>query len=262
MPVPLPQIAPPPAPTAPIPGPIPAPMPGPAPMPMPGQVAARLSQVGKHYRLGATALPALVDLSLTLQARDFAVIVGPSGSGKTTLLNLIGCIDRPDTGRVEVLGQDVTALSERELTRLRRDRIGFIFQNFALIPVLSAAENVEYPLVLAGVAATERRLRVAEALDMVGLGARASHRPNALSGGQRQRVAIARALIKRPALVIADEPTANLDSRTGQDLMTALRRMQADLGTTFVIATHDPEVQAHAGRRFRLRDGHLVTEES
>lgn len=224
-------------------------------------VACRVSDANKHYRMGQTTVQALSDLSLVIARGEFTAIIGPSGSGKSTLLNMLGCIEMPDHGRVEVLGHDTSALSDSELTRLRRDNIGFIFQNFSLIPVLSAAENVEYPLILSRVPAAERRLRVAEVLDQVGLGDRADHRPGELSGGQRQRVAVARALIKRPRLVIADEPTAALDSKTGQDLMVMMRRIQAEIGTTFIVATHDPAVQAHAGRRLTLVDGRIVSDE-
>lgn len=225
-------------------------------------VICRAEHVVKTYQMGQTQVRALDDLSMAIDEGEFTAIVGPSGSGKSTLLNMIGCIELPDSGKVEVFGHDVSHHSDQVLTRLRRDNIGFIFQHFSLIPVLSAAENVEYPLILSRVPAAERRERVAAMLTEVGLASRANHRPGELSGGQRQRVAIARALIKRPRLVIADEPTAALDSRTGQELMALMSRIQSESGTTFVIATHDPAVQAHATRRCTIIDGRIAAEEN
>ncbi|MFV0334852.1 MAG: ABC transporter ATP-binding protein [Tropicimonas sp.] len=232
------------------------------PAPVACPVACKVSNASKYFQMGKTRITALDGLSISIDAGAFVAIAGPSGSGKSTLLNLLGCIELPDRGSVEVLGHDTSGMSDGALTRVRRDAIGFIFQNFSLIPVLSAAENVEYPLVLAGMARDKRRELVAGMLEQVGLADRARHLPGELSGGQRQRVAIARALVKSPRLVIADEPTANLDSRTGQELMKTMRRIQEQSRTTFVVATHDPAVQAHASRRFTIVDGRVTGEES
>jgi putative ABC transport system ATP-binding protein len=186
------------------------------------------------------------------------VLCGPSGSGKTTLLNLLGLIDRPDKGQLMVLGTDVSQLSDAALSDFRRDHIGYIFQNFNLLPVLTAQENVEYPLAIAATQAGERRRRAAEALAAVGLSAVAAHLPGQLSGGQRQRVAIARALVKRPQLILADEPTANLDARNGAAIIELLRQLQREQRLTIVVSSHDQFVQAQADHHFELRDGQLV----
>jgi ABC-type lipoprotein export system ATPase subunit len=218
----------------------------------------RAAALAKRYRMGDSEVRALDGVDLEIRGGEFAVVAGPSGSGKSTLLHLLGGLDRADAGRVEVEGRDLTALSERERTLLRRRRLGFVFQAFHLVPVLTALENVEWPLLVDRVAPEERRQRAAGALRAVGLGERLDHRPDALSGGERQRVAIARALVHRPAAVLADEPTGNLDSATAGavvDLMTTLNR---DLGTTFVLATHDPALIERARRRIRLTDGRVV----
>jgi len=195
-----------------------------------------LRNVTKTYRLDTVAVPALDGVSLDIRPGRFTVLCGPSGSGKTTLLNMMGCIDRPDAGEVQVGGQAVQALPDDALSDFRARHVGFIFQNFNLLPVLTAFENVEYPLVLAGVAAPERKARVRALLDAVGLGARAGNLPGQLSGGQRQRVAIARALATEPALVLADEPTANLDSQTGAEIIALMRRLQRARGASFVFS--------------------------
>ena len=220
--------------------------------------AVRLDHVAKTYRAGAVEVAAIHDISLDIPPCRFATIIGPSGSGKTTLLNLIGCIDMPSSGRVEVNGTDVGRLSDTALADFRARHIGFIFQNFSLVPVLSAYENVEYPLLLIGMAAGERRRRTQEMLDAVGLERQAHQRPNELSGGQKQRVAIARALVKQPDLVLADEPTANLDSTTGAAIIALMQRMQAELRTTFIFSTHDQQLMSHAEETFTIRDGSLV----
>jgi len=186
------------------------------------------------------------------------VISGPSGSGKTTLLNLIGCIDRPDGGDITVAGQAVQRLSDDALSEFRARHIGFIFQSFNLLPVLTAYENVEYPLLFQAVARATRRRRVEEALERVGLAAHARHRPDQLSGGQQQRVAIARALVTGARLILADEPTANLDSRTGEAIIDLLEEARRDRGTTFVMATHDPGLVRRAGRVVRVQDGRVL----
>lgn len=221
----------------------------------------RLDQVVKTYRTEAVAVDAVRDISLDIAPHRFSMIVGPSGSGKTTLLNLIGCIDTPSAGQVEVCGQACGRLSDNALSDFRARHIGFIFQGFNLVPVLSAYENVEHPLMLLGVAPAERRRRTMAVLDAVGLTAQARQRPNELSGGQKQRVAVARALVKEPSIVLADEPTANLDSETGAAIIGLMHRMQADLRTTFIFSTHDPQLMSHAEETFVIRDGRLVSHE-
>jgi len=197
-------------------------------------------------------------VSLDISRECFAMIVGPSGSGKTTLLNLIGCIDTPTSGKVEVCGQDVGALSDNAVSDFRARTIGFIFQGFSLVSVLSAYENVEYPLLLTGMPARERRDRTLAMLEAVGLSQQRRQRPNELSGGQKQRVAIARALVKQPGIVLADEPTANLDSKTGAGIVELMRRIQAESKTTFIFSTHDPHLMSHADETFMIRDGQLT----
>jgi putative ABC transport system ATP-binding protein len=218
----------------------------------------RLENVVKTYRGGEIAVSAVNGISLTIRRQRFTMIVGPSGSGKTTLLNLIGCIDVPDTGRIEVCGDDTGTLSDTEITDFRARNVAFVFQNFNLFPVLTAYENVEYPLLLIGMPEAERRARVNSLLEAVGLGAQARHRPNQLSGGQKQRVAIARALVKHPELVLADEPTANLDSRTGEQIIDLMHRMQHDEKVSFVFSSHDPQLMSRAEDTFVIRDGRLV----
>jgi len=218
--------------------------------------------VSKDYMLGKTVVPALRDVSLEVEEGEFLSIAGPSGSGKTTLLNLVGCVDTPTAGTVVVAGQDTAKLSERALTDLRLRTIGFIFQSFNLVSVLSVFQNVEFPLLLQGaLSKQERRSRVGDLLAAVGLDAHARHRPSELSGGQRQRVAIARALVTRPKLVLADEPTANLDSTTGGNIIDLMRDMNRRDGTTFVFSTHDPKVMAHANAIVRIEDGRIAGRE-
>jgi putative ABC transport system ATP-binding protein len=218
----------------------------------------RLSHVGKRYRVGSTEVKALDDISLAIPSNRFSIVIGASGSGKTTLLNLVGCIDSPTDGAVEVCGQDVTQLSDDTLADFRARNIGFIFQNFSLIPVLTAYENVEYPLMLLGMTASPRHARVMAMLEAVGLAEHAHRFPNELSGGQKQRVAIARALVKRPTLVLADEPTANLDSVTGASIIALMRHIQAEVKTTFIFASHDAQLISHADEIFAIRDGKLL----
>lgn len=224
----------------------------------PPAAAVKVDAVSKSYHLGKVEVPALNDVSLTIRSGIFAFVVGPSGSGKTTLLNLIGCIDQPDRGSVWIRGQNSALLSENERSDFRAKTIGFIFQSFNLIPVLSTYENVEYPLLLTAVGAKERRERTRAMLDAVGLTAHRDHRPNELSGGQRQRVAIARALIKEPSLLLADEPTANLDSHTGEAIVSLMRSLQERAKTTFIFSSHDPQLMEHAQETFVLRDGRIV----
>ena len=219
--------------------------------------------VTKIYMLGKTEVPAVRDVSIDVEEGEFLSIAGPSGSGKTTLLNLVGCVDTPSSGTVVVNGHDTATLSERALTDLRLRTIGFIFQSFNLVPVLSVFQNVEFPLLLQGrVARRERRERVEALLAAVGLEAHARHRPSELSGGQRQRVAVARALVTRPRLVLADEPTANLDSQTGETIIDLMRDMNRRDGTTFIFSTHDPKVMSHANAVVRIADGRIAAREA
>jgi putative ABC transport system ATP-binding protein len=220
--------------------------------------AVRLRRVAKTYASGAVAVAALKSVTLDIPRHRFTMVVGPSGSGKTTLLNLIGCIDAPSAGGVEVCGQDMSKLGDNALSDFRARNIGFIFQGFSLVPVLSAYENVEYPLLLVGTPAGERKQRTLAMLDAVGLAAQRRQKPNELSGGQKQRVAIARALVKHPEIVLADEPTANLDTRTGAAIIELMHKVQAEFATTFIFSTHDPQLISHADETFSLRDGELV----
>ncbi len=220
----------------------------------------RLTNVNKSYRLGRVDVRALDGVDLDVDRGDFLALAGPSGSGKTTLLNLIGCIDKPNGGRVVIDGVDVTAVPLHRLAATRRDALGYIFQTFNLIPVLTAYENVEYPLLLQNVGRRERDARVQRWLDQVGISAQAKQRPDQLSGGQRQRVAIARAMVAEPKLVLADEPTANLDQETAAHILDLLAKLNSETGTTFVFATHDPAVMARALRCVRLRDGRIAQE--
>jgi putative ABC transport system ATP-binding protein len=223
-----------------------------------GGSVVRLSAVVKTYRAGDVEVPAVMGISFEIPRQRFSMIVGPSGSGKTTLLNLIGCIDRPTQGTVIVGGKNVGALDDNAISDFRAKRVGFIFQNFSLIPVLTAWENIEYPLMLLGVPATVRREQTTRMLEAVRLSDQRNRRPNELSGGQKQRVAIARALVKGPDFVLADEPTANLDSQTGASIVDLMRRMQEEYSTTFVFSTHDPHLMSHADETFTIRDGQLV----
>jgi len=217
-----------------------------------------LLDTSKSYRIGEIETRALDDVSLTVDSGEFTALVGPSGSGKTTLLQIIGCLDKPDRGTVTINGKDVTRLNANGRADMRREVIGFIFQFFALVPVLDAYENVELPLLLNGVGAKERRERVMGLLDAVGLSDRIHNRPDQLSGGQQQRVAIARALAPRPLMVLADEPTANLDTANGEQAMEIMKRLNEQTGTAFIFATHDPRVMSYARRTVKLLDGRIV----
>ncbi|MCO4760199.1 MAG: ABC transporter ATP-binding protein [Myxococcales bacterium] len=222
----------------------------------------RLSGVQKIYKLGKVEVPALKGIDLEINAGDFAVIAGPSGSGKTTLLNLIGCVDVATTGTVMVDGHDTGTLSESALTRLRLEHLGFIFQSFNLVAVLDAFDNVEFPLLLQGkLNKAERRERVEDIMASVGLTDYMHHRPNELSGGQRQRVAVARALVTKPRIVMADEPTANLDSQTGHQIIDLMKKLNQEEGTTFIFSTHDPKVMSQADRSIELIDGLVASSE-
>ncbi len=221
-----------------------------------------VQDVSKTYMLGKTVVPALRGVTLDIEKGEFLSIAGPSGSGKTTLLNLIGCVDTATRGTVLVGGKDTGKLGERQLTELRLHTIGFIFQSFNLVQVLSVFQNVEFPLLLQGkLSRREREARVMGLLEAVGIGGYREHRPSELSGGQRQRVAVARALVTRPALVLADEPTANLDSQTGATIIDLRKEMNRRDGTTFIFSTHDPKVMSHASAVIRIADGQLVGRE-
>ena len=220
---------------------------------------AKVDNVTRVYKIGKIETQALRGVSLSIANGEFTTLVGPSGSGKTTLLQLLGCLDQPSSGQVYINGKDVSRLNRNQRADVRRGTIGFIFQFFALIPTLTAYENIELPLLLTGQKATERRLRVAQLLESVDLTDRAHHRPDQLSGGEQQRVAIARALATKPALILADEPTANLDTPNGKQVMETMTRLNQETGVTFVFATHDPRVIKYARRVVTLRDG-LVLE--
>lgn len=212
----------------------------------------------RTYRLGSTQVPALKGVDIEVRRGDFVVVQGPSGSGKTTLINLLGLLDRPDGGSVLLEGRPVSAMDEDTLADLRRDRFGFVFQTFSLIPVLTAAENVAYPMTLRGLRAAECRRRALLLLARVGLGDRTEVRPDLLSGGERQRVAIARAIANEPEVVLADEPTANLDSETAAGVLDLMRDLNTERRVSFIVATHDPRVVARARRIVALRDGRIA----
>lgn len=212
----------------------------------------------RDFKIGEVETHALRGVNLSIENGEFTALVGPSGSGKTTLLQLIGLLDQPTSGQVYINGKDATRLNRNQRADLRKGTIGFIFQFFALIPTLTAYENVEMPLLLNGTKPAERKARVNEMLEAVGLTDRAHHRPDQLSGGQQQRVAVARALSIRPTVVLADEPTANLDTENGKQVMDIMAKLNKDTGTTFVFATHDPRVIKYASRVVTLRDGLIV----
>jgi putative ABC transport system ATP-binding protein len=220
-------------------------------------IPVRVEDVTKQYELGRTRVPALRGVSLSVDPGEFLAVAGPSGSGKSTLLNLIGCLDHPSSGRVLIDEQDVAQLDDDALSDLRAQAIGFIFQTFNLIPVLSALENVEFPL-LFGRGRHGSRTRALRALAEVGLADVAQHRPDELSGGQRQRVAVARALVTDPVIVLADEPTANLDSGSGEAIISLMLEINRRAGTTFIFSTHDPKIMVHAHRIVRLADGRIA----
>ena len=223
------------------------------------KLAVRVQDVSRSFTVGSQQVHALAGVDMEIREGSFTALMGRSGSGKTTLLNMIGALDQPTTGEVYVGDRPLGKLSDNELTRLRRERYGFVFQSFALLPILSTAENVELPLRIAGgVNARERQQRVEDALALVGLERWADHRPYEMSGGQQQRVAIARALVSRPRLLIGDEPTGELDSKTGARIMQLLRDIVDREGLTLVMATHDPSVQDYADELYRLQDGHVI----
>jgi len=220
-----------------------------------------LEQITKVYQMGTVEVHALRGVSLQIDQGEFVSIMGPSGSGKSTLMNVLGCLDAPTEGSYRLHDQDVGRLNDRQLARIRNKEIGFVFQQFNLLPRTPALRQVELPLLYAGVGRGERHKRARAALETVGLGDRASHKPDELSGGQQQRVAIARALVTRPSIIMADEPTGNLDSRSGQEILTIFDQLNAQ-GITVIFVTHDREIAAHSRRVIRLRDGLLERDEA
>ncbi len=221
----------------------------------------QLNGIERTFYLGDSQVHALRDINLNISPSEYIAVMGPSGSGKSTLLNLIGLLDRPDAGTYQLEGRDVTTLQPDEQAKVRSERIGFIFQSFHLVPRLTAAANIELPLTLAGTPAAERAKRVTQALTEYGLTDRAQHRPNELSGGQRQRVAIARATVQRPAVLLADEPTGNLDRATGEEVMRLLETLNAQ-GMTLIVVTHDHALGARARRQLRMEDGSIVSDDT
>jgi putative ABC transport system ATP-binding protein len=221
---------------------------------------ATVTDVTKTFHTGKLEVPALRGLSLEVHEHDFLALVGPSGSGKTTLLNLLGALDRPTSGEVEVLGKKLSAMSKGDRAKLRLASLGFVFQAYNLVPVLTAAENVEFVLELQGTSAQKRRERALSVLKDLGLAELANRLPSEMSGGQQQRVAVARAIASEPKLVLADEPTANLDTKSAEQLMELMQRLHRERGATFVFSTHDPRVVAHATRVVTLEDGRIVTD--
>ena len=218
----------------------------------------RLQNITRRYQMGTETIHALRDVSLQVNKGEYVAIMGPSGSGKSTLMNLLGCLDTATSGLYELNGTSVSELDDNQLAEIRNREIGFVFQTFNLLPRATALRNVELPLIYSGVKSTGRRDIALEALAQVGLADRVNHKPNEMSGGQRQRVAIARALVNKPALVLADEPTANLDSVTGASITALMRRMQEEFHTSFIFCTHDPRLMAEADQTFSIRDGVLV----
>lgn len=221
----------------------------------------RIQNVRKIYDLGRTKVHALDGVDLTIRSNDFVAIMGPSGSGKSTLMNLLGCLDTPTEGYYEFAGEDVAEMDDNELADIRNRRIGFVFQSFNLLPRATTLRNVELPLVYAGMDSETRLERAKEALEQVGLSDRITHRPNELSGGQRQRVAIARALVNRPSIILADEPTGNLDTKTGEEIMKLFDELHAN-GNTIILVTHEDNIARHAHRVVRLRDGKIESDTS
>ena len=219
----------------------------------------RVRALHKNYRMGGETIRALNGVDCIINENEYVAVMGPSGSGKSTLMNIVGCLDRPSAGEYWLSGENVSELGDKALARVRNRRIGFVFQTFNLLPRATAAQNVEVPLMYGGVGRRERRMRARQALDRVGLGERMGHRPNELSGGQRQRVAVARALVNEPNILLADEPTGNLDSRTGRDMMALFDALH-ETGQTIILVTHESDIAAHASRHIHLHDG-VITQD-
>ena len=220
----------------------------------PGPLVIEIENVTKVYEMGSETIHALRGVSLSIRRNEYLAIMGPSGSGKSTMMNMLGCLDTPTAGRYEFAGENVAAMDDDQLATIRNKEIGFVFQTFNLLPRSDSLHNVELPLIYAGIPAEIRREKARRALENVGLGQRMHHRPNELSGGQRQRVAIARALVNDPSIILADEPTGNLDSKTGEEIMALMEDLYAQ-GNTIIVVTHEPDIAEHARRIVRLRDG-------
>ena len=225
-----------------------------------GSLVIQIERITKEYEMGYTTIRALRGVDLSIHCNEYLAVMGPSGSGKSTLMNILGCLDTPTTGRYEFNGREVAGMGDDELAEIRNREIGFVFQTFNLLPRATSLENVELPLIYANLKADERRLRAEQAMKAVGLGDRMYHKPNELSGGQRQRVAIARALVNNPSIILADEPTGNLDSRTGEEIMTLLGDLYAS-GHTIIVVTHEEKIAHNARRVVRLRDGLIESDE-
>ncbi len=226
-----------------------------------GNLVIEIEGVTRFYHMGSETIRALAGVSLKIHRNEYLAIMGPSGSGKSTLMNMLGCLDTPTAGRYEFNGKNVAHMVDDELAEIRNREIGFVFQTFNLLPRSNALHNVELPLIYAGVAKSERLGRAEQALHNVGLGSRMFHKPNELSGGQRQRVAIARALVNRPSIILADEPTGNLDSRTGEEIMALFEELYAQ-GNTIIVVTHEEDIARHARRIVRLRDGLIESDQA
>lgn len=219
-----------------------------------GDVIINIEHISKVYQMGVEKVFALRDVSLQIRKNEYVALMGPSGSGKSTMMNILGCLDTPTTGIYQFTNENVSEMTDNELATIRNKEIGFVFQTFNLLPRYSSLKNVELPLVYAGIPADERRRRAEEAMQHVGLGERMMHKPNELSGGQRQRVAIARALVTNPSIILADEPTGNLDSKTGEEIMSLFEELWRN-GNTVIVVTHEPDIAQHAHRIVRMRDG-------
>ena len=226
----------------------------------PGALVIEIAGVTKVYEMGSETIHALRGVSLSIRRNEYLAIMGPSGSGKSTMMNMLGCLDTPTAGKYEFNGKNVATMDDDELAEIRNREIGFVFQTFNLLPRSDSLHNVELPLIYAGLPTQERRERARQSLENVGLAHRLHHRPNELSGGQRQRVAIARALVNRPSIILADEPTGNLDSRTGEEIMALLEQLYHQ-GNTIIVVTHEPDIAGHARRIVRLRDGLIESDE-